>query len=175
MNPKLVHAIFLLILATSVILKLGGSDGLNIINDIEPAVIRAASAGGLTMSAQSDPRDPVQTLIFYARDCPNTTRVTLLQVSLVELSLITAVPPYYRTRYFYLSRVWVLPDRLAIFLEAKKNKARALLGLTEYAVSDRLLRVDSPADCEAASAVDWRAVWQNPFEPSLTRTLWNGA
>jgi hypothetical protein len=44
-------------------------------------------------------------------------------------------------------------------VQRMKYKSLAVLGLTEYAPSRRLLLIEAPTDCRAAQTIDWRSVW----------------
>jgi hypothetical protein len=170
MNAGLPHTIFAVLLVASVAAKMRGTDALAGSDNIEAGVIRVALSRGLTLSEEKAAKEPVRTLVFETPDCGRPILIALLHVTLEEEPFMQTDQQAYVTRYIYLDRTWDSPNRLASFFEWKKNKLLALLGLTQYAPSDWMLRLASPLGCVFVDTIDWRGVWSYDYVTTVSNT-----
>jgi hypothetical protein len=164
MKTWLAHTIFGILLVASVAANERTADVLSENDNIEPAVIRVARSHGLTLSEELPVTNAVRTMLFQAPACARPVMISLLSVTFEEEPFIRSIGRQGDVvRYVYLDRIWNVPDRFAIFFEWKRHKALALLGLTQYASFNKLLRLASPPGCEVANAIDWRIVWSRDY------------
>ena len=159
------HVVFATILAGSLAAKERTGDALVRHVNLEPAITRVARSQGLAF--QDDvtlPGSSIRAQVFEAPGCARPVLVAVLSVIIdMEPVLRSAREQADVVRYIYIGRSWDKPDRLGVFVERLKYAALAPFGLTRYVPSQDLLMVESPAQCPAADAVDWREVWDRDY------------
>jgi hypothetical protein len=102
----------------------------------------------------------VRALRFGAPGCAPPVLVVLLRPTFDQEGVVrSAREPGYTLRYVYMDRSWDKADRLAVLAERAKYETLAVFGLTRHVPSWELLLVESPPNCQAANAIDWRPAW----------------
>jgi hypothetical protein len=159
------HVVFATILAGSLAAKERAADMLVWNHDLRPAAIRVAQAQGLAFRDYATfPGTDVRAMAFEAPGCSRPVLV-------VPMFTIFDYEPLVRSageqgdvvRYVYIDGAWEKPDPRAVFLARAKYVALAGFSLTRYVPSPQLLLVQSPSQCQAAAAVDWRDVWSRDY------------
>jgi hypothetical protein len=162
------HVAFATILVGSLAAKERAADLLVDVDDVarETAVMRVARSHGLTFrdyGALPGSGASLRALAFEAPGCSLPVLV-VLRVSFDEEPLLHSTREHGDVlRYVYIGRSWEKPDRLAFFVERMKYAALATFSLTRYVPSGHLLLVESPWQCQAADAIDWRSVWNRDY------------
>jgi hypothetical protein len=165
------HVAFACLLIGSLVVKKRSGDALMEGSNLEPAVIRLAQSSGFTYSGfEALDDDTSRSLSFVAPGCAQPVIIALIEDTFDQgLTLQRIEAPGYTRRYVYIDRSWLVPDRRGIFVERIKRMILASLGLTNDVPSHRLLLIDSPPDCHAADAVDWRLVWDRDYLSAAQR------
>ena len=165
MRAWMIHTAFAGLLLGSFVANGRTTDVLMEADDIEAAVIRVARSHGLTLREDiSIAAQPARTLAFDDPSCTQPISVALLWVTFEQEPLVRTVRRQRDVvRYVYLDRKWSTPDRLAVFLEWKKHRVLAMLGLTPYEPSRYMLIIGAPPDCQAADTIDWEIVWDRQY------------
>jgi hypothetical protein len=157
--------IFACLLVASLVVKKRSGDMLEESGDLEPAIIRLAQSNGLVFRGYEDvAAAEVRALAFDAPGCTQPVFVAKVEDTFEQgLTLQLAGVPGNVRRYVYIDRSWPIPDRPGVFGERAKQMILAVLGMTRYVPSRRLLLIDSPPGCHAADAIDWRPVWDRDY------------
>ncbi len=101
-----------------------------------------------------------RTLVFEAPGCSQPVQVGLRLSTFEEEAFMESAPePGYARRYIYFDRTLDTPEPRAAFIQRMKYRALAMFGLSVYAPSWYLLKVEAPANCQSAEAMDWRSIW----------------
>lgn len=154
------HTAFAAILVGSLAAHGRSADALDGVS-LEPSVLKVAGSNGWRLLKSAPTSGTVtRTLAFEATGCLQPVLVSWrLSTFEEETAMQSASEPAYTRRYIYFDRTWERPNRLGAFVERVKYGALEMLRLTEYTPSWYLLLVETPPDCHAANAVDWRPVW----------------
>ncbi len=132
---------------------------------LEPAVVRVAdSYGWRLLEHRSTTGIAWPTLVFEAPGCSRPIIANLLSLSFEQETIMRyAAEPGYTRRYIYFDRIWDRPHPREAFIQREKYAVLAMFGMTEYEPSFYLLSVETPPDCQAAGAIDWRPVWSRGY------------
>jgi hypothetical protein len=159
------HACFVIILMGSLAVRERTTDVFAESGSLEPAVLRVAHLYGLAFRERTTITDTdVPALVF---DAPGCSRPVLVVSLLATFDQEPVVRSAHRQRavlrYVYIERSWDRPRRLAVLAERMKYAVLAAFGLTRYVPSGYLLLVELPSSCSAATAIDWRDVWDRDY------------
>lgn len=159
------HVVFASILVCSLAAKELAADVPVNSADFEPAVRRVAHSQGLAFREYLTLiGTDVRALVFEAPDCPRPVLVVVLSMTL-EYEEVLPLPRELEDvlRYIYVDHSWDKPDRLALYIQRMKYAVLKTFRLTRYVPDLRLLLVESPPQCPAADAIDWRNVWNRDY------------
>jgi hypothetical protein len=158
------HVVFATILVGSLAAKEQAAEVLDVDNaTLQTAVTRIAQSQGLDFRGDAKVAGYIPALAFEAPGCSGPVLVVVRVVFDEESFMHFAREQGDVLRYVYIDRAWEKPDRLALFLERMKYAALAIFGLTRYVPSGHMLLVESPPQCKAADAIDWRDVWNRDY------------
>ncbi len=165
MRVRPLHIVFACLLIGSLVAKKRSGDLLEEGGDLEPAIVRLAQSNGLAYRGFEDvAAAEVRALAFDAPGCAQPVFIAKIEDTFEQgLTLHLAGAPGNVRRYVYIDRSWSTPDRPGVFGERAKQMVLAVLGLTPYVPSRRLLLINSPPECHAAEAIDWRLVWDRNY------------
>lgn len=163
------HALFVLILAASLIANGQTAETPSGREALSAAVITVAQANGLAFAgAATVAQGTAPALAFTSKTCAAPVLVGFLSVTFEQVPLLEAANSAGRTlRFVYYDRSWQRPSRAAIFWERKSQAAMAVFGLTANVPSNYMLLVSSPPGCRVADGVDWRLVWNRRYLAGL--------
>ncbi len=170
MRARAAHAVFAAILLGSIAIRDRAADTLPDSESLEPAILRVAGSHGWSLRDYRPTSTMAsRSLVFDVPGCSHPALVSLLLSTFEEATLMEdAAEPGYTRRYVYFDQTWATPEPWAAFVLRVKYEVLGMFGLAEYAPSHNLLLVESPVDCQAAAAIDWRTVW-NPNYRAATR------
>ena len=158
------HVVFATVLVGSLAAKERAADVVAEVDSdaLETAVTRVARSHGLAFREIVTVGN-LPALVFEAPGCSRPVLVVLRVTFDFEPVMQSAREQGDALRYVYIDRSWEKPDRLAFFVDRMKYAALATFGLTRYVPSGHLLVVESPPQCQAADAIDWRKVWNRDY------------
>lgn len=161
MRRWLLHVAFAAILVGSLASRYHTTGHLAQGVSFEPAVIRAARLRGLTFRGYTPIGDTdIRALRFELPGCPRPVLVVLLWMTFDQASIVReARTPGYNLRYVYIDRIWDRADPAAVLTQQVKYGALYAFGLSPYIPSGDVLLLESPAECNFASDIDWRIAW----------------
>jgi hypothetical protein len=156
-----VHAVFALILVSSLVIRERASDVLAEHDDLVAAVLQVARSYGLAFREYTSVAETGRrALVFDAPACTRPIRIVLRSLTFDEEAFNElSLEPNYTRRYVYIDHVWDRPQRTAVWVQRVKYGALATIGQTRYTPSSNLLQIELPADCSVAEAIDWRMAW----------------
>jgi hypothetical protein len=159
------HAVFAALLVASLSARLRAADVLAAPADLEPAVQRLLEADGLAYKGREPLKESdVRALVFEAPGCTRQLIVISLAITFEEERILRiAGAAGAGRRYVYIDRSWAAPNPVEVFLTRMRHAALAMIGLSPYVPSPRMLLVDEPPDCPRIQSIDWRAVWGRDY------------
>ena len=162
------HAVFATILVGSLAARERAAEPLaDSVSLLESTVLRVAASHSWGLREYRTTSGMVsRTLVFEAPGCSQPVQVGLRLSTFEEETLAESTQPGYVRRYIYFDRTWDAPAPRAAFVQRTKYRALAMFGLTVYAPSWYLLKVEAPANCQSADAMDWRSIWNRDALPA---------
>jgi hypothetical protein len=133
----------------------------------ESAVLRVARSQGLRIREDRASPAGLRALAFDAPGCSQPVFVITRFATLEDEPVIEATSKEYPSQhdylrwYVYVGQKWDRPDPWAIFVKRVEYGLLSIFDLTEYSPFGNafIIEVNTPRDCRATGAIDWRSAW----------------